>query len=135
MSNVRNILRVIDTFCKYAAQCINFSKSNFIARDNIPPDLHFLVSEKEFSKHDYPIKYLGFFNIPNARHTRMMQNLVDKISHKVDSWTIKPLSHAGKSVMLKSVYPNLHNCLVINSIFTLFLGCILPSTYFGMDLE
>lgn len=40
LQNVQYMLNVIDLFCYWSGQGINYAKSNFIASDNLPPDLH-----------------------------------------------------------------------------------------------
>lgn len=92
LSNVRQMLKVIDLFCKHLGQKINYTKSQFITSNNITSELfHYLTLEKGFRLHDTNIKYLSFPFILNARHTRMKHSLVDRMALKIDSWTHKPL--------------------------------------------
>lgn len=96
LQNVRNMLNVIEFFCRYFGQRINFAKSQFIAANNLSPELyHFLVSEEGVSPSNSNLKHLGFPYIQNARYTRFMYYMVNKISNKIESWTTKPLSQAG----------------------------------------
>lgn len=64
--------------------------------------INFMFMRKGFVS-NASIKYLGFPYIQNARHTRVIQNLVNKLSNKIESWATKPLSQAGRVVMMKSV--------------------------------
>lgn len=104
VNNDRNMLKVIDDFCKAFGQCINFAKSRGIFLEGIPSDLdHLLFEDKDFVKANSDIKYLGFSYIRNARFTKIMMVIIDRVNHRIGSWTVRPLSQTRRLVMIKSM--------------------------------
>lgn len=93
LQNVHNMLHLSCIFFLTSRQQINFNQSQIIAQDNLSPKLQrYLFMKKGFAKGGLDLQYLGFPFIKNVRHIATMQNKINKLSSKIDSKNLKPLS-------------------------------------------
>ena len=62
----------------------------------------------QFQKGDLPVKYLGIPLITTRLTAPDCQPLIDSMMNRIKSWTVKPLSYAGRLQLIKSVFSSMH---------------------------
>lgn len=113
MENIGNMLVVLDDFCYALGQQINYAKSQVICSNDLDSEIaHVLFEIKGFSRATQDITYLCFPFIKNAKCTSNLNTMVTKIDNKITSWKLKPLSQAGRIIMIKSILLSLPICLM-----------------------
>ncbi|KAL0417113.1 UNVERIFIED_CONTAM: putative mitochondrial protein [Sesamum latifolium] len=101
MQCVRRVLKVFEAA---SGMVVNLDKSEIAFSRNVPEcqkeDLAGILGVRVVEKH---IKYLGLPAFVGRSKREIFQNLKDKIWKRLKSWRCKPLSQAGKAVLLQSV--------------------------------
>lgn len=105
LSNIQFMINLVEYFCHFSGQRINFLKSQVICPANLSPEVtHYLFEIKGFSSaNPEDIKYLGFPYLKNGRTTQFLSKVVLDIQNKIEHWKLKPLSQAERLIMTKSV--------------------------------
>ncbi|KAA3480967.1 reverse transcriptase [Gossypium australe] len=85
-------------------QCVNFSKSTVFFSPNtteaVKDEVSRILGVRVVTN---PERYLGLPNMIGRRKKESFQNLLDKISKRIDGWSTRMLSQGGKEVFIKSV--------------------------------
>ncbi|KAA3490359.1 reverse transcriptase [Gossypium australe] len=95
---------ILQDYEKCSGQCVNFSKSIvFFSSNTIEEDKAIVSRLLGVRIASNPEKYLGLLNMIGRRKKESFQNLLDRISMRIDGWSNKMLSQRGKEVFIKSV--------------------------------
>ncbi|KAA3454404.1 reverse transcriptase [Gossypium australe] len=87
-----------------SGQCVNFNKSTIFYSTNTREKSKDLVSNLLGVRNSSsPEKYLGLPSIVGRRKKEAFLNLVDKITVRIDAWSIRLLSQGRKEIFIKSV--------------------------------
>lgn len=129
----------LDTYCIWSGQAINISKSSILFSKNT--DTSTINSIKGF----FPFKlatalpkYLGLPFLFGKSKKAAFQDILDKVSGKIDSWRAKTLSQARRTVLIKSTTSSIPSYamstfLLPSSITSVFTECL--KNFGGDSLE
>ncbi|KAA3481359.1 reverse transcriptase [Gossypium australe] len=100
-----NILKdILQDYEICSGQCVNFSKSTVFFSPNTSEENKAAVSNLlGVRMATNPEKYLGIPNMVGRKKRESFQNLLDRISMRIEGWSNKMLSQGGKEVFIKSV--------------------------------
>ncbi|KAL0430601.1 UNVERIFIED_CONTAM: hypothetical protein Sradi_0686100 [Sesamum radiatum] len=122
MHCIRNILLPFEK-----ASGINLHKSAMVVSWNVDEDqcleLKRVLGVTVVSKHD---KYLGLPTVAGCSKRELFESIKDRIWHKLNCWSAKKLSQAGRVVPLK---------VVLQTIPTYVMSCFRMSDSFLNELK
>lgn len=99
-----SVKSLVVNYERYSGQSVNFSKSGVFFSSNVRRDKRAELSEilgvftvlKD-------TKYLGLPSLIGRSKKRVFGFIKDKVWHRIQSWQSKPISKAGKLVLIKNV--------------------------------
>eukprot|EP00253_Pinus_taeda_P008165 PITA_08165 len=105
LNEVKELKVILDIFMKATGMQINFRKSHFIFEGFNRNERAQITSVIPFEAYtmEYPFKYLGFWLKPNSYKKQDWNWLVAKIEGKINHWSYKWLSRAGRLTLVNSV--------------------------------
>ena len=110
INEARNFRMILNTYLKASGQKINEGKSS-IYFFNTPQSIQLRIARiLRFQVGTLPLIYLG---VPLALGTQLKyywQGLLDKFRNRVNHWTHRWLSSAGRVILLKTVVQSLPIC-------------------------
>ncbi|GAV79223.1 hypothetical protein CFOL_v3_22688 [Cephalotus follicularis] len=93
--SILNFCKLLKEYEEFSGQLINRDKSYFVVSSKMTRQRTDLISAwSNFEGQSLPIKYLG---IP------LFEDLVERISSRIQNWKCKLLSFGGKITLIKSV--------------------------------
>ncbi|KAA3475505.1 reverse transcriptase [Gossypium australe] len=100
----KNMKDILNEYAKCSGQCVNFNKSTIFYSSNTSQAAKESVTAMLGVRNSSnPEKYLGLPNMLGKKKKAAFQNILDKISLKIDSWSTRFLSQGGKEIFIKSV--------------------------------
>lgn len=103
-SSVRALKSTLTSYCKVSGQSINLLKSSIFFGKCCPVSIKSAVKELlQVSNEILQDTYLGMPTEICRAATNTFKFLPNRVWKRVNSWTDRPLSRAGKEIMLKSV--------------------------------
>lgn len=93
----------IDLFANASGLKVNLQKSQVffsVVNDNLKA---YLLSQLGFSEGQLPIKYLGLPLIATKLSVADCSPIITRIHNRINSWSAKLLSYAGRLLLIKSV--------------------------------
>ncbi|KAL0355668.1 UNVERIFIED_CONTAM: LINE-1 retrotransposable element O protein [Sesamum radiatum] len=109
------IKEILDCYGRASGQEVNFNKSTAVFSGNVQRDVQKNLSEllgiRLEEKHD---KYLGLPSIVGKSRRAVFNCIRDRVWSRIQGWSDKLLSQAGKTVLIKSV---------LQAIPTYAMGC------------
>ncbi|CAN1842221.1 Putative ribonuclease H protein At1g65750 [Linum perenne] len=103
-SEAKAVQVILDRYCYVSGQAINKAKSSILFPTNTPSDIKNTIAS-EFGV-DFNISMGNYLGVPaewGATKKQTFQYMLDRLTTKVNSWHSSVLSHAGRSVLVKSV--------------------------------
>ena len=101
--NCEAIIKVLDSFCKLAAQKVNLAKSRVLFSPNVSRRCKRSICRKLGINATQNLgRYLGFPLLYKGRSEDAFNFVIDKVQKKLNGWKAKFLSKAGKMVLTKS---------------------------------
>lgn len=99
-----NAKALLNNYAKCSGQSINFQKSGVFYNANVRRDLQEQLSSVLGVSNDLSnSKYLGLPSLVGHFKKRVFGYLKEKASARIQSWQTKPISRAGKSVLVRNV--------------------------------
>lgn len=102
--NCREMIKILDSYCKASGQRVNYNKSSLYFSPNTPDHIRAQLSDilmVEATKN--PGKYLGLPTIWGKSKKQSLAYVRDNIFRKIEGWNQCILSPAGREVLIKSV--------------------------------
>lgn len=99
----RNIRDILQDYCKVSGQLVNLHKSTVQFSKGVQKDVkHSITDILQIPISSSIGKYLGCHNIDNKRTKGDFACINEKINRKLVGWKARMLSHAGKTILVKS---------------------------------
>lgn len=120
--SVKNILQVLKNLSLKSGLSVNISKTFFFTCGLTPLEIAQISAETGLTQDVLPVRYLG---IPLCTKKLTLANcepLIQQVKKKVNSWTAKSLSFAGRLLLIKTVIAGISNFWC--STFTIPKQCI-----------
>ncbi|KAF7824315.1 reverse transcriptase [Senna tora] len=103
VNSISAIKRTIEKFLTCSGLSINRSKSSIWFSDNTPMDMrNTALRNLNFSAVNNPSRYLGYTLGTKGKHNDFVP-LINKIQSRINCWSNKYLSFAGKTTLINSV--------------------------------
>ncbi|KAA3462890.1 reverse transcriptase [Gossypium australe] len=100
----RILKEILQEYAHCSGQYVNFNKSTVFFSANTTETSKAMVSSLlEVRTSDNPERYLGLPNMVGRRKREAFQNLVDRITARIEVWISRLLSQGGKEIFIKSV--------------------------------
>lgn len=101
---VKSVKQILKSYEHYSGHVVNFQKSGILFSSNVRRDkqaeLKGLLGVHEDIRHS---KYLGLPSLVGRSKKSVFKFVKDKVGKRIQGWSTKLLSRAGKAVMLKNV--------------------------------
>ena len=95
---------VVDQYCSWSGQAINISKSSLPFSKNTPSSsIHSISGIFQYKRMLSSSKYLGLPLSIGRSKTCAFQDILEKVSGKIEGWRAKTLSQAERFVLIRSV--------------------------------
>lgn len=107
-SSVRSMTQVLEEFAKTSGLRVNHSKSNLYMGGLSDDKQKRLLELTGFQRGQYPMQYLGFPISTSKWSKQDCRALVDKVTARLQSWSTRNLSYAGRLQLLNSVLHTFH---------------------------
>lgn len=96
--------RILNAYEAYSGQAVNYQKSAIFFSSNVRMDKQEEIKGKlGVTKDIGDSKYLGLPSLVGRSKKKVFRYLKEKVIKKIEGWSTKLLSRAGKLVMLKNV--------------------------------
>ncbi|CAN1783042.1 hypothetical protein LINPERHAP1_LOCUS16137 [Linum perenne] len=117
ISEAKNIMLVLNRYCQVSGQAINVLKSSILFSTNTPDLLKNTIAFEFGVNVSYPIgNYIGVPAEWGLTKKNTFRYMLDRLTAKACSWQSSLLSHAGRSIMIKSILQALPSYLFCQSI-------------------
>lgn len=104
MEEVGEFKRILKLYETFSGQAINFQKSGIYFSSNVRVDKQAEIKNLLGVYNDLSEgKYLGLPSLVGRSRKRVFSFLKDKLWNKIQGWSVKCLSKAGKAVLLRSI--------------------------------
>ncbi|GJU27805.1 hypothetical protein Tco_1166426 [Tanacetum coccineum] len=104
INECNKLISILDKYCAASGQSINFSKSAAIFSPNTSQELQLdLCRRLQVSFMDTKGTYLGLPTIHGRNKNELFSFILDRVLKKMQGWKQKFLSHAGRTILIKSV--------------------------------
>ncbi|CAN1841986.1 LINE-1 retrotransposable element ORF2 protein [Linum perenne] len=101
---VRRVCSIVHSFYLLSGLKVNPAKSELYCSKSVPTQMvDAMISITGFVKGSLPVRYLGVPLISGSLSSKHCQTLVDRIIKRVNSWSAKLLSYAGKAQIIDSI--------------------------------
>ncbi|XP_010535335.1 PREDICTED: uncharacterized protein LOC104810684 [Tarenaya hassleriana] len=108
-SSLEQVMKVLPDFGTFSGLKLNLEKSELFTSGISDEDSVMLCSSLGLSKGQLPVRYLGIPLSPTRLSKSYYQPIIDRIKAKLESWTTKLLSLAGKvQLIATSIYGLVH---------------------------
>ncbi|PKU75591.1 putative mitochondrial protein [Dendrobium catenatum] len=104
--NLRRLKEIIEDYCSWIGQRINYPKSSMICGKKVDRRKKKMIEDFMGLKAVNEMEYLGVKVALRRLKKRDYQILLDKSLKKLNSWSNKFISLAGRMVLVNSVYVN-----------------------------
>nr|KYP44138.1 Putative ribonuclease H protein At1g65750 family [Cajanus cajan] len=100
----KEVASILETFEIASGQAINFDKSEVFLNRHAPPAIHNMLSNiLHVHSCETTSKYLGLPSMIGRNKNDVFRYIKERIWKKLQSWSHKSLSKAGKETLIKSV--------------------------------
>lgn len=104
MTGVRTLKKILQSYKSISGQRINFEKSTITFSAKTPPEVKLRTTKAlGINVEGGNGKYLGLPELFGRKKRDIFASILDRIRQKINSWTTRFLSGAGKQVLLKAV--------------------------------
>lgn len=107
--SLRGILTVLRDFQRRSGLSLNLRKTCVFVDGNNAPLASQLAADHGLVHGSLPVKYLGVPLMPHKLTRQDYQPLIDKVRGRVNTWTAKHLSFAGRLQLIQSVIYSMIN--------------------------
>jgi hypothetical protein len=104
LTEAASLRSCLDKYCSWFGQSINASKSSiWFSRNTNPTTSAVIRNWFPFDENPPKSLYLGLPIFLENSKRRGFQGIIEKVNSRIDGWTAKTLSQAGRLVFIKSV--------------------------------
>ena len=122
LQSVKNVLEVLESFKQLSGLSVSISKTCFFSSGVHQPEIDQIVSHCGLAKGNLPICYLGVPLCTKKLSIANCEPLIQQVKNKINSWTAKSLSFAGRLLLINTVIAGISNFWC--STFTIPKSCI-----------
>lgn len=105
-NSVRELYKAFQLFSTTSGLKANLNKSSIYFGGVCPDVQHGILEEFQFVRGDFPFKYLGVPLSTKKLSVMQCQPLILKVLQRINSWTAKLLSYAGRLQLIRAVLLN-----------------------------
>ncbi|CAA7037985.1 unnamed protein product [Microthlaspi erraticum] len=109
LSSVQNILQILEEFERLSGLAVSLQKTSFFSSGLSESEIQVISSTTGLTHGSLPIRYLG---IPLSSKKLSLLNCAPLLQHikgKINSWSARSFSFAGRLLMLKTVIAGITN--------------------------
>lgn len=107
--SIEGALSVFDEFAVWSGLCISIEKSTVYMAGVSIEEKGRILANFSFADGDLPVRYLGLPLMTQGMKKQDFLPLVKKIRSRINSWTCRFLSYAGRFQLIKSVLMSIVN--------------------------
>ncbi|XP_048612851.1 uncharacterized protein LOC125586954 [Brassica napus] len=122
LRSVKNVLQIIQNFTDVSGFAVSISKTSFFSCGIQQPEKDRIISETGITHGLLPVRYLGIPLCTKKLSLANCEPLIQQIKNKVNSWSARSLSFAGRLLLINTVIAGISNFWC--SIFTIPKKCI-----------
>ncbi|XP_013615239.1 PREDICTED: uncharacterized protein LOC106321526 [Brassica oleracea var. oleracea] len=122
LQSVKNVLEVLESFKQLSGLSVSISKTYFFSSGVHQPEIDQIVSHCGLAKGNLPICYLGVPLCTKKLSIANCEPLIQQVKNKINSWTAKSMSFAGRLLLINTVIADISNFWC--STFTIPKSCI-----------
>ncbi|XP_033128797.1 uncharacterized protein LOC117129330 [Brassica rapa] len=122
LQSVKNVLEVLEAFKQASGLTVSITKTCFFTSGVHQAEIDHIEEECGLSRGMLPVRYLG---VPLCTRKLSLANcdpLIQQVKNKINSWTAKTLSFAGRLLLINTVIAGIANFWC--STFTIPKKCI-----------
>lgn len=116
------IIQLLNEFHSGSGLCLNLAKTGLFVDGANHTVSREMAASFGLSQGSLPVRYLGLPLMPHKLRPHDYQPLIDRVTKKIKSWTLRNLSFAGRLQLIQSVLYGMFNFWA--SVFPLPKGCI-----------
>ena len=120
--SVQGALSVFEEFEVWSGLSISVEKSTIYMAGVSVDEKRSILTNFEFAEGELPVRYLGLPLMTQAMRTQDYYPLLEHIKSKINSWTCRYLSYAGRLQLIISVFVSIVNFWI--SVFRIPSSCI-----------
>lgn len=109
LRSVQNVLEVLENFKQLSGLSVSISKTCFFACGVQQPDIEQILSQCGLTQGTLPIRYLGVPLCTKKLSLANCEPLIQQVKSKINSWTAKTLSFAGRLLLINTVIAGISN--------------------------
>ena len=109
LNSVQMILQVLEEFKAFSGLSVSVEKSCFFSSGLTEPEIETIVSTSGIPAGSFPIRYLGLPLNTRKLSLANCEPLLQQIKSKINSWTSKYVSFAGRQVLISTVIGGITN--------------------------
>lgn len=107
--SIKNILNIIEQFTEVSGLAINISKTSFFTCGITRPVINQIVSKTGLTHGLLPVRYLGIPLCTKKLSLANCEPLLQQVKNKVNSWSARSLSFAGRLLLINTVIAGISN--------------------------
>ena len=108
-SSIRTVMSILQDFSLLSGLQVNNSKCELYSPGIPPHELQEIHQITGFKLGELPVRYLGIPLTTRKPSLKDFQPLLDKITTRINSWTAKHLSYAGRLQLIQSVLTSIYS--------------------------
>lgn len=101
--SLHGILQILRRFYLVSGLDLNLRKSSVFLDGNNQIQTRHLATKFGVSRGSLPVRYLGLPLLPHKMRAQDYQPLLDKVTNRISSWTVRHLSFAGRLQLIQSI--------------------------------
>lgn len=107
--SIEGALKVFDQFAEWSGLCISLEKSTIFMAGVTEPVKCGILTNFPFADGELPVRYLGLPLMTQVMRQQDYLPLIEKIRGRINTWTSRFLSYAGRLQLIKSVLMSIVN--------------------------
>lgn len=119
---MKNILQVLHQFSLVSGLSVSIAKTSFFTCGLSPSEVDQITSETGLTKDVLPVRYLRIPLCTKNLSLANCESLIQQVKRKVNSWTARSLSFAGRLLLINTVIAGISNFWCAT--FTIPKSCI-----------
>ena len=109
LESVVGIQKVLELFYTYSGLKLNCEKNELFSIGVQRQEIERIHQATGFKISKLPVRYLGVPLVTKRLTARDCEPLMEKITARINAWSVKMLSYAGRLQLIKSVLFSMHN--------------------------
>lgn len=109
LDSVKNIMEILNEFAAASSLTVSIPKTSFYSSGLPQEEIGQIVTEIGFAHGQLPVRYLGDPLVTKKLSLANYEPLIQQVKGKVNSWSAKSLSFAGRLLLINTVLAGISN--------------------------